>query len=84
MDQGIRSYWAEFVGTFTLCFIGQGAILTHNMSGATESGLLAIAVAHGLALAVMISAFAAVSGGHLNPAVTIGFLVTGKLTLRCC
>jgi MIP family channel proteins len=78
MDQGIRSYWAEFVGTFTLCFVGQGAILTHNMGGASESGLLAIAVAHGLALAVMISAFGATSGGHLNPAVTFGFLVTGR------
>lgn len=78
MDQGARSYWAEFLGTFTLCFAGQGAICVHQMSGAQDSGLLAIAIAHGLALAVMISALGATSGGHFNPAVTFGFLVTGR------
>ena len=78
MDQGTRSYWAEFLGTFTLCFAGQGAICVHQMSGAQDSGLLAIAIAHGLALAVMISALGATSGGHFNPAVTFGFLVTGR------
>jgi MIP family channel proteins len=81
MDQGAKSYWAEFVGTFTLCFIGQGAICANELLGADGPGLLGIAVAHGLALAVMISAFGATSGGHLNPAVTFGFLVTGRQSL---
>jgi MIP family channel proteins len=76
MDQG-RKAWAEFVGTFTLCFVGQGAICAQQMV-APQSGLLPIAVAHGLALATMISALGAVSGGHFNPAVTLGFLVTGR------
>lgn len=78
MNQGSRSWWAEFVGTFALCFIGQGAVCAHYLSGSPESGLLAIAVAHGLALATMISALGATSGGHFNPAVTLGFLITGK------
>ena len=78
MDQGAKSYWAEFLGTFTLCFAGQGAICTAQMTGAGSGALLGIAVAHGLALAVMISAFGATSGGHLNPAVTFGFLVSGR------
>lgn len=78
MDRGVQSYWAEFLGTFTLCFIGQGAICTQQLTGTAASGLLPIALAHGLALAVMISALGVASGGHFNPAVTFGFVVTGK------
>ena len=78
MDQGAKSYWAEFLGTFALCFIGQGAICVAQMTGMGAQGLLGIAAAHGLALATMISALGATSGGHFNPAVTLGFLVTGR------
>jgi len=78
MDQGPKSYWAEFLGTFTLCFIGQGAIGVQALLGAGAAGLLPVAVAHGLALALMISALGATSGGHFNPAVTFGFVVTGR------
>jgi MIP family channel proteins len=77
MDQGLRSYWAEFLGTFTLCFIGQGAICAQQIVS-PGLGLLPIAVAHGLALAVMVSALGGVSGAHFNPAVTLGFVVTGR------
>jgi aquaporin TIP len=63
---------AEFIGTFTLIFIGVGAI--HN-----APGLLGVALAHGLAIAVMVSATGAISGGHLNPAVTFGLLIGGKI-----
>jgi hypothetical protein len=52
---------AEFIGTFALIFVGVGAIY-HNV------GLLAVAFAHGLTIAVMASATAGISGGHLNPA----------------
>lgn len=78
MDQGSKSYWAEFLGTFTLCFAGQGAIGVQHLIGAGPAGLLPIAMAHGLALALMISALGATSGGHFNPAVTLGFVVTGR------
>jgi len=81
MDQGIKSYWAEFVGTFALCFVGQGAICVAQMTGAGPEALIGIAAAHGLALATMISALGATSGGHFNPAVTFGFLVTGRQKL---
>lgn len=74
----LKAMWAEFVGTFALCFIGQGSICIAQMTGAGPGALLGIAAAHGLALATMISALGAVSGGHLNPAVTFGFLVTGR------
>ena len=79
MDQGPKSYWAEFLGTFTLCFAGQGAIVMQQAAG--TNNLLVIAVAHGLALAVMISALGTWSGGHFNPAVTFGFWVTQRMSL---
>ncbi len=69
---------AEFIGTFTLIFVGVGAIASDAMTG-HMLGLTGIALAHGLAIAVMVSATAAVSGGHLNPAVTFGALVAKKI-----
>lgn len=79
MDQGPKSYWAEFLGTFTLCFIGQGAIVMQYATGVNS--LLVIAVAHGLALATMISALGSWSGAHFNPAVTFGFVITRRMSL---
>jgi MIP family channel proteins len=70
---------AEFIGTFALIFIGIGAI--HNNSPGVGVGLLGVALAHGLTIAVMVSATGGISGGHLNPAVTLGLLVGGKITL---
>jgi MIP family channel proteins len=72
----IKACVAEFVGTFALIFIGIGAIA--NLGG-DHAGLVGIALAHGLTIAVMVSATAAISGGHLNPAVTFGLLVGGKI-----
>ena len=69
---------AEFVGTFALVFIGAGAILTAAANEGSLS-LLGIALAHGLAIAVMVSAVGHISGGHFNPAVTFAFLVTGRM-----
>jgi aquaporin Z len=69
---------AEFIGTFALIFVGVGAITADYMTGG-GLGLTGIAVAHGLTIAVMVSATAATSGGHLNPAVTIGALVGRKI-----
>ncbi len=66
---------AEAIGTFTLIFIGIGAIYANP-------GLLGVAIAHGLAIAVMVSATAGISGGHLNPAVTLGLLVGGKIDFK--
>jgi aquaporin Z len=71
-------YVAEFIGTFTLIFIGVGAIAANFATGGAL-GLTGIALAHGLAIAVMVSATAATSGGHLNPAVTCGALAAGKI-----
>ena len=67
---------AEFIGTFTLILIGAGSI----MNG--KADLLGVAVAHGLAIAIMVSAFAAISGAHFNPAVSLGMLVTHRIDTK--
>jgi aquaporin Z len=75
-DQLQRGF-AEFVGTFTLIFVGAGSII------ATQGGnLTAIALAHGLAIGVMASAVGHISGGHFNPAITFGFFVTRRIEPR--
>lgn len=76
MDRKVLT--AEFIGTFGLIFIGVGSIAADYATGGT-SGLVGIALAHGFAIAVMVSATAAVSGGHINPAVTFGAYLAGKM-----
>ena len=75
----LRPCLAEFLGTFYLCFAGIAAILCNTPSVGGMSGLLGIALAHGLALSIAVNVFGGESGAHFNPAVTSGFLVTGRI-----
>jgi len=82
MSQSLwKSLLAEAVGTFALIFIGAGSILADHMSGG-KVGVVGIALAHGLAIATLVSATAHISGGHLNPAVTAGFVATRRMPVR--
>ena len=77
MRDAWRHFASEFIGTFALVFVGSGAIITARMSGST-AGLVEVALAHGIILAVMVSALMRISG-HFNPAVTLGLLATRRI-----
>lgn len=77
MRDSWRHFIAEFIGTFALVFVGGAAIMIAKDTN-SSAGLLGIALAHGLILAVMVSAMMRISG-HFNPAITIGFVVTRRI-----
>jgi aquaporin TIP len=72
----LRRGVAEFIGTFTLIFIGGGA------GAISGNDIVAVALANGLAIAIMVSNFGHISGGLFNPAITLGFLSTRRITPR--
>lgn len=79
MSEQTRALSAEFVGTFFFVFLGAGVIVADKFTGGSAIGLLGIAVCHGLALSLAVTATMRISGGHLNPAVTIGLWSIGKI-----
>jgi MIP family channel proteins len=77
MRDSLRHFAAEFVGTFALVFVGGASIMAASATG-MDAGLIAVALAHGIILAVMVSATMRISG-HFNPAVTVGFLTARRI-----
>ena len=75
MDESfLRRGVAEFVGTFTLIFVGGGAGIVSGHD------IVAVALANGLAIGVMVSNLGHISGGHFNPAITLAFVATRRIT----
>ena len=81
MNAKYRPLLAEFLGTALFVFIGAGSVVANAVTngGVTSLG---IALAHGVGMAVLISSLMHISGGHFNPAVSLGVYVAGKLDAR--
>ncbi len=77
----MRRFWAEAIGTFILVFAGTGAIVINEISKGTVSHV-GIALTFGLIVMAMIYAVGDVSGAHLNPAVTLGFWLSGRFPAK--
>src|SRR4051812_349851 len=74
-----RRLVAEALGTFGLVFVGAAVVVVNGGFPNSGIGLLGIALAHALVLSVMVTATMTISGGHLNPAVTLGLLVGRRI-----
>ncbi len=81
MNAKSRPLIAEFLGTALFVFIGAGSIVANVMTvgGVTPLG---IALAHGVGMAILVSAFMGISGAHFNPAVSLGLFVAGRIDGR--
>jgi len=77
-ETGRRSF-VELVGTFALVLVGAGTIM--SLGPQADAGTLEVALATGLVIAVMVSATGHISGGHFNPAITFGFMLTRRISL---
>lgn len=78
----IRALVVEFICTFLFVFAGVGSAMAAGKAGASPLvGLLFVGTTHAFAAAVMIAAGFNISGGHLNPAVTIGLAAGGHVTV---
>jgi aquaporin TIP len=74
-----RRAFVELVGTFALVFVGAGTIM--SLGPQADAGTLEVALATGLVIAIMVSAVAHISGGHFNPAITFGFMLTRRISV---
>jgi len=75
MPQQLRPLAAEFVGTLLFVFLGVGSVVAN-------SGPLGVALAHGVGMAIIVSMTMSISGGHMNPAVTVGLWIANRFDGR--
>lgn len=80
--QSVKKYVAEFIGTFVLVFFACGTATVVGCSAENGTGYLLTALAFGLVIVAMAYSIGNVSGCHINPAVSIAMLVSGKLSIK--
>ena len=78
----IKKYIAEFIGTFVLVLFACGTAAAVGCDAASGSGYLLTALAFGLVIVAMAYSIGNISGCHINPAVSIAMLISGKLSLK--
>lgn len=77
----MRKYFAEFMGTFVLVFLGTGTVAIAN-AGETAIGYLGIGLSFGLAITIMACAVGGISGGNFNPAVTVAMMLNKRVSAK--
>jgi aquaporin Z len=84
MFKDLRPLTAEFVGTLLFVFLGAGSVVALAGSGpgaaSNSIGPLGVALAHGVGMAIIVSMTMSISGGHINPAVTVGLWIADRIT----
>ena len=78
----IKKYVAEFIGTFVLVLFACGTAAVVGCNAAAGTGYLLTALAFGLVIVAMAYSIGNISGCHINPAVSIAMLVSGKMTMK--
>ena len=79
----MKKYLAEMVGTFVLTFLGCGAAVALGCGSDTAS-IVGTAVAFGLSVVAMAYAIGGISGCHINPAITLGVFLSGRIDAKDC
>ena len=79
----MKKYLAELVGTFVLTFLGCGAAVALGC-GADTASIVGTAIAFGLAVVAMAYTIGGISGCHINPAITLGCFLSGRMTAKDC
>lgn len=84
MPKLLRPLAAEFIGTLLFVFLGAGSVVAFVANGPTTGsiGPLGVALAHGVGMAVIVSMTMSISGGHINPAVTVGLWLGNRFAGR--
>ena len=77
-----KKFLAEVIGTFTLCFMGCGTAMLVGCDAANGGGYILTALAFGLSIVAMAYSIGNISGCHINPAVSLGVLLTGGMSKK--